>query len=151
MNEIEKTVWKLCENEVEKEGCFLYLVEFVKEGKDRVLRLLIDSENGIDITQCENVSRAVSDILDEADPISESYMLEVSSPGLERKLCLPWHFEMYTGSKISVRLFSAEEGAKKHVGVLKKYDKENLVISVDDKDITLNNTNISAVNLYYEF
>ena len=85
MNDIEKKVWALCEDAVESEGCFVYLVEYVKEGKDRVLRILIDSEDGVDINQCENISRKVSDILDEADPIPDSYMLEISSAGLERK------------------------------------------------------------------
>lgn len=148
MNQIEKTVWDLCNDAVESEGCFLYLVEFVKEGKDKVLRLLIDSDEGIDIIQCENVSRKVSDLLDEADPIDESYTLEVSSSGLERKLVLPWHFQKYIGEVVDVGLYAAIDGKKKFVGVLNDYiDKKSITID----DYTFDLKNVSTVNLHFEF
>lgn len=148
MNQIEKTVWDLCNDAVESEGCYLYLVEFVKEGKDKVLRLLIDSDEGIDIIQCENVSRKVSDLLDEADPIDESYTLEVSSSGLERKLVLPWHFQKYIGEVVDVGLYAAIDGKKKFVGVLNDYT-EKKSITIDDYTFDLKN--VSTVNLHFEF
>ena len=120
MNDIEKKVWNLSDEAVEEEGCFIYLVEYVKEGKDRVLRIYIDAEEGVNINQCENISRKVSDILDEVDPIPDSYVLEVSSAGLERRIVLPWHFEGYTGEKVCVGLYAPQYGGKKHIGILKE-------------------------------
>ena len=152
MNEIEKKVWDLSEEAVETEGCFVYLVEYVKEGKDRVLRLLIDAVDGVDINQCENISRKVSDLLDEADPIPDSYMLEVSSAGLERKIVLPWHFEGYMGEMIDVGLYSPAFGSKKHTGILKNYiEKQTLTIDTDGEEKVFELKNVSSVNLHFEF
>ncbi len=152
MNDIEKKVWDLCDDAVETEGCFIYLIEYVKEGKDRVLRLLIDSEEGIDIIKCENVSRKVSDILDDVDPIPDSYVLEVSSAGLERKIVLPWHFEGYNGEMVDVGLYAQVDGKKKFTGILKDYvEKETLTIEVDGEEITFELKNVSTVNLHFEF
>lgn len=152
LNSIEKKVWDLSSDAVESEGCQLYLVEYVKEGKDRVLRLLIDSENGVDINQCENISRKVSDILDDVDPIPESYMLEVSSSGLERKLVLPWHFEKYMDCPVDVGLYAAVDGYKKFCGILKDYvEKESITIDIDDEKYIFELKNVSSVNLHFEF
>ena len=152
MNNIEKKVWDLSEESVESEGCFLYLVEYVKEGKDRVLRLLIDAEEGVNINQCENISRKVSDILDQADPIPDSYVLEVSSAGLERKIVLPWHFEGYNGETVNVGLYSPMYGSKKHTGILKDYvEKQSLTLEIDGEDVVFELKNVSSVNLHFEF
>ena len=152
MNEIEKKVWDLSEEAVEAENCFIYLVEYVKEGKDRVLRILIDCEDGVDINQCENISRTVSDILDEADPIPDSYMLEVSSAGLERKIVLPWHFEGYNGELVDVGLYAAIGGSKKYTGILKYYvEKKTLTLEVDGEEIEFDLKDISSVNLHFDF
>jgi len=152
VNNIEKQVWDLSVNAVENEGCILYMVEYVKEGRDRVLRLLIDAEGGVNINQCENISRAVGDLLDEADPIPDSYMLEVSSAGLERKLSLPWHFEMYIGKPIDVKLYAPLNKNKKFTGILKNYiDKESLTLEVDGEDLLIELKNVSSVNLHFEF
>lgn len=152
MNDIEKKVWELSEEAVESEGCFIYLVEFVKEGRDRILRLLIDAEEGVNINQCENISRKVSDLLDEADPIQESYTLEVSSAGLERRIVLPWHFEGYTGEMIDVGLYSPAFGSKKHTGVLKEYiEKKTLTIESDGETKVFDLKNVCSVNLHFEF
>ena len=152
MNDIEKKVWDLSEEVVEFEGCFIYLVEYVKEGKDRVLRILIDSEDGVDINQCENISRKISDILDEVDPITDSYMLEVSSAGLERKIVLPWHFEGYNGELVDVGLYAAIDGSKKFTGILKNYiEKKTLTIDVDGEDIVFDLKDVSSVNLHFDF
>ena len=152
MNNIEKKVWQLSEDAVEAEGCFLYLVEYVKEGRDRILRLLIDAVDGVNINQCENISRAVSDLLDEADPIPESYTLEVSSAGLERRIVLPWHFEGYTGEMVDVGLYAPVKGSKKHTGILKEYiEKKTLTLEVNGEDLILDLKDISSVNLHFEF
>ena len=152
MNDIEKKVWDLSKDTVESEGCFLYLVEYVKEGKDRVLRLLVDSENGVDINQCENISRVVSDRLDEEDPIPDSYMLEVSSAGLERKLVLPWHFEMYNNEMVDIGLYAQVNGNKKFSGILKEYlEKKSITLEIDGEDIVFELKNVASVNLHFEF
>ena len=152
MNDIEKKVWDLSEDAVEAEGCFIYLVEYVKEGKDRVLRLLIDAVEGVNINQCENISRKVSDILDEVDPIPDSYTLEVSSAGLERRIVLPWHFEGYTGEMIDVGLYAPAFGSKKHTGILKNYiEKQTLTIETDGEEKVFELKNVSSVNLHFEF
>ena len=142
----------MSDDAVESEGCFIYLVEYVKEGKDRILRLLIDAEDGVNINQCENISRKVSDILDEADPISDSYVLEVSSAGLERKIVLPWHFEGYNGACVDVGLYASVDKKKKFTGILKDYiEKHTVTIEVDGEDITFDLKNVSSVNLHFEF
>ena len=104
---------------VEEQGCSLWDVEYVKEAGTWYLRVLIDKEGGVDILDCENISRALSDLLDEADPIDQSYYLEVGSPGLGRKLTRPEHYEAVRGQKISVRLYRANEnGVKEFSGLL---------------------------------
>ena len=104
---------------VEEQGCSLWDVEYVKEAGTWYLRVLIDKEGGVDILDCENISRALSDLLDEADPIDQSYYLEVGSPGLGRKLTRPEHYEAVQGQKVSVRLYRANEnGVKEFSGLL---------------------------------
>ena len=137
---------------VESYGCSLWDVEYVREGAERYLRLYIDKDGGVDIDDCEKIHRAVDPILDEKDPISESYMLEVSSSGLEKKLVLPWHFEKYMDCPVDVGLYAAVEGYKKFCGILKKYiEKESITIDIDDEEYTFELKNVSSVNLHFEF
>ena len=98
---------------IEELGYEVWDVEFVKEGSGWFLRVTIDSDDGIDIDDCEKVSRAISPILDEVDPIEQNYTLEVSSPGLERTLRKPEHFESCIGEEIEVRLYSPDESGSK--------------------------------------
>ncbi len=111
-------------------GYSLWDVEYVKEGADWYLKLTIDSEKGIGTEDCEAVSRAVDPILDEADPIEDSYYLEVSSPGLERELRTDEHITASIGSKISLNLFTAVEGSKQHIGILESFDNGVLNVKV---------------------
>lgn len=116
----------------------LYDMEFVKEGGSRILRLFIDKDGGVDLNDCERVSRAVSAALDEHDPIEQSYRLQVGSPGIDRRLVKPEHFRRFIGHKVLVKLFAPHSdsivtGRKKFTGILEAYD-ENGRITLTDED-----------------
>lgn len=152
-SKVEEIVWKIAEPIAQAAGVFVYDVEFKKEGPDYYLRVYIDRlEDGIYIDDCEAVSRALSDALDEADPISEGYYLEVSSPGVERQLKRQEDFDRFRGEKISVKLFKAVEGTKQLIGLLKNRDAEKLVLETEDgKEIEIENKNITTVRLSVDF
>ena len=115
----------------EENGCTLWDVEYVKEAGTWFLRVYIDKEGGVDIDDCEAVSRRLSDALDEADPIEGSYTLEVSSAGLDRTLKKPEHFAAFLGSEVDVKLYRPLEGRKEHTGVLRSYDAESGAVTVE--------------------
>jgi ribosome maturation factor RimP len=115
---IIETVEPLLTPVAEAQGVELYDIEYVKEGGDRILRLFIDKEGGVDLNDCERVSHAAEAVLDEKDPIPAAYVLEVSSPGVERKLKKESHFARYAGAKVEIRLFSPIDGRKKFTGIL---------------------------------
>ena len=119
---------------VEAQGVSLYDLEFLKEGGDKILRLYIDREDGtgVDLNDCERVSRAAEAELDAHDPIPEAYYLEVSSPGVERKLTKPAHFARYTGHKLALKLYAPLGGRRKFTGLLTAYEDENLSLTEDD-------------------
>ena len=146
---IAETVSELIEPCVNEHGCSLWDVEYVKEGSRQILRITIDKEDGVDIEDCEAVHRAIDPLLDEADPIPVAYYLEVSSPGVERELRLPWHFDVCIGSIIDVKLFSALDGAKQISGELVSYDDEKKILTVGEKQIPFDK--VSKANLHYDF
>ena len=116
-------------------GYEVWDIEYVKEGADYFLRFTIDSDDGINIEDCEKVHRTIDPLLDELDPIEDAYNLQVSSPGLERDVRYPWHYEALIGEKLEIRLFAPLEaypGKKSFVGVLESF--ENDVIRLTDKD-----------------
>ncbi|MCL1788088.1 MAG: ribosome maturation factor RimP [Defluviitaleaceae bacterium] len=134
------------------QGCELYDIEYVKEGGDRILRLFIDKPEGIDIDDCERVSRAAEVVLDENDPITGEYRLQVSSPGVERRLKKPAHFARFIGHKVEVRLFAPLDpvsGRKKYTGVITAFADNKLTIktSEDDQTVTFELPQISACRL----
>ena len=102
----------------EGQGLTLWDVRFEKEGAGWYLRYFIDKPGGVNIVDCETFSRAVDKLLDEADPIEQSYILEVSSPGIERALTRPEHFEPYIGSRVHVRLIRPRDGTRDLAGEL---------------------------------
>ena len=115
-------VWELVQPIVESFNLQLWDVRYVKEGSQWFLRVFIDKEGGVDINDCENVSRAIDKPLDELDPITDNYILEVSSPGVERELTLDSHFEQFVGADIMVKMIRPIEGiGKEFKGVLKAY------------------------------
>ena len=107
---ITETVRQFAEPVVQAHGCSLWDVEYVREGADWFLRLYIDKPGGVDINDCEAISRAVDPILDEKDPIPDSYSFEVCSAGLERVLKRPGDFEQFMGSMVLVRLYQPKDG-----------------------------------------
>ena len=122
-NHTAKQVAELVKPHVEQLGLTLWDVRFVKEGASWYLRIFIDKEGGVTIDDCTNVSHAVDPVLDEADPISVSYYLEVCSPGLNRELKEPEHFKAFIGSEISLTLYKAENGSKSVRGILQSFDE----------------------------
>lgn len=133
-------------------GCSVWDVEYVKEAGAFFLRIYIDHPDGVTIDQCEAVSRAMSDWLDETDPIAESYTLEVSSAGADRVLKRPSDFAAFMGSEISIRLYQPRDGKKEWIGVLTEYDAGAVAISVPQKDgetsIRFEKNEIAQVRLY---
>ena len=118
---------------VEAKGFELVDVEWVKEGANWYLRAYIDKENGITVDDCEEVSRALSDLLDEEDFISENYILEVSSPGLDRPLKKEKDFARSIGKDVEVKLFKAINKEKEFVGILKAYDEDTVTLEMEDE------------------
>ena len=136
---------------VESFGCKLWDVEYVREGSERYLRLYIDKDGGVDITDCEQIHRAVDPILDEKDPISESYHFEVCSAGLERALKRPSDFAQFMGSPIVVKLYRPRNGLKEIPGVLRGYEDGNVVIDAGNQTITFTKSEVALVRLRVEF
>lgn len=133
------TVTQIVKPIIEQLGLSLWDVRFVKEGAQYYLRIFIDSENGITIEDCEKVSRAVDLPLDEADPISQSYCLEVCSPGIERELKKEEHFQAFLGSPVMVKMIRPIEGlGKEFSGILEDSDKLSVKINVDDSVVAIN-------------
>ena len=133
-------------------GYRIWDVEYVKEGAEWYLRVTLDSDDGIDIDDCEKVSRAINPIIDEADPIEDFYYLEVSSPGLERVLRKSEHFEASIGSEVEIRLFAPDENKKKsYVGILSAYDEETLTIEADQASQKIPMSKISKVQTVFDF
>ena len=112
----------------EANGVRIYDVEYVKEGEDFYLRAYIDKDGGVNVGDCENVSRALSDALDVEDFINDAYILEVSSPGLGRTLKKDRHFEYCLGEDVEIKLYKPKNGKKEFDGVLKAYDKDTVTI-----------------------
>ena len=148
---ISEQVWQFSQPIVESCGCSLWDVEYVREGGEWFLRLYIDKETGITIDDCEAVSRAVDPILDEKDPIPESYHFEVCSAGLERALKRPSDFEKFMGSKVLVKLYQPKNGAKELKGTLTGYADGEVTIDQAGTSMTFGKKEVALVRLYVEF
>ena len=116
-------------------GLELWDVRFEKEGATWYLRVFIDKDGGINIDDCESFSRPFNKLLDEEDPISQSYVFEVSGPGLGRELRKQEHFERFIGEKIRIRFIRARNGEKEAVATLKGYSKPNITVCFDGSDV----------------
>ena len=136
-------------------GVRIWDVRFEKEGSIWYLRIIIDKDGGVDINDCENVSRKLDKILDKVDPIDQSYCLEVSSPGIERELVKKEHFDAFMGQEVLVRFIRpVENGERDFVGVLSSYDNGTVeVILAEDETMTfeLNETSFVRVVDKYEY
>ena len=151
MNQIEKKVWDLAQPVVTEAGLELWDVEYVLEAGQRYLRIYLDGTDGVDLDACERVSRAMDPILDEADPVPDSYIFEVSSAGCERALKRPGDFERFMGSQVEVKLYSAADGAKQWVGTLTGYEDGAVVIQTGEAERRFEKKQIASVRLRVEF
>ena len=136
---------------VEAHGCELWDVEYVREGSEYFLRLYLDKEGGVDINDCEAVSRAVDPILDEKDPIPGSYHFEVCSAGLERALKRPSDFERFMGSAVTVKLYRPRDGRKEFVGLLRTHNDGDVTVEINGEIAEFTKKEIALVRLYPRF
>ena len=136
---------------VEKYGVEIYDVEYVKEGSDWYLRAYIDKPEGVNINDCENVSRALSDVLDKEDYIEDAYILEVSSPGLGRTLKKDRHLEKSLGEEVEIRTYKPIDKQKEFSGILKAYDKDTVTIEEDSEDRVFARADIALIRLALDF
>ena len=134
-------------------GYCIWDIDYSKIGTERHLEITIDSENGIDITDCEKVHRAIEPIIDDADPIEENYYLDVSSPGLERVIRTPEHYEKCLNETVELKFFAAIDGKKSLIGELIAFDSENDDVIIKDKrgeEHKITRKLISKANIYFE-
>ncbi len=151
MAKVTDLVSRLAAPAVEAAGCELWDVEYVREAGSWFLRLYIDKPGGVDILDCETVSRTVSDLLDEADPIEGSYTFEVSSAGAERPLKRPGDFARFLGSPVLVKLYKARDGRKEFLGHLAGYQNGDITITMNGEDITFSKDEVALCRLRIEF
>ncbi|MEY8387142.1 ribosome maturation factor RimP [Oscillospiraceae bacterium 38-13] len=153
MKKITELTAELAAPAIAEAGCTLWDVEYVKEGGAWYLRVLLDKEGGVDILDCEAISRKLSDLLDEADPIEGSYTLEVGSAGAERALKRPEDFARFLGSPVLVKLYRAMEGRKEIPGVLTAYDGGSGDVTVESGGVsrTYAKKDVALVRLRVEF
>ncbi|MBQ9113065.1 MAG: ribosome maturation factor RimP [Clostridia bacterium] len=148
---IAEKVRELAEPLADELGIWVWDVEFVKEGARRVLRITVDSENGITIDDCEKLHRAIDPVLDEADLIEEQYYLEVSSPGIERELKNDIHIEACEGWDVEVRLYAPRDGSKLFRGVLMPLGENGEIrIGVGEDIITFARDTVAKISTYFE-
>jgi ribosome maturation factor RimP len=147
MSNLTEKIRKIAEPAVVEAGCELWDIEYVREPAGYVLRLYIDKEGGVSINDCEAVSRKVDPILDEYDPIPDSYTFEVSSAGLERPLRRPSDFERFKGSNVEVKLYRAKDGRKEYVGTLLSYDGGDITIEFSGEPVKFEKSEVANVRL----
>jgi len=147
----ELKVYQIAQPIADELGFSIWDVSFVKEGAEWYLRVFIDKEDGINLDDCEAMSRPLSDKLDELDPISESYFLEVGSAGLERELLRESHFDASIGKDIRIHRIIAADGVKDYVGTLLGYDKTSVKISVDGEEKEVLLSDVAYIKIYEEF
>ena len=147
----EKRAEELLSPIVERRGFELVDVEYVKEAGTWYLRGYIDKEGGITINDCEAVSREFSDLLDEADFIDDSYVMEISSPGLDRPLKKEKDFIRSVGKRVETRTYRPIEKQKEFTGVLTAFDADTVTILEDEKEMVFQKKDIALIRLAVEF
>ena len=151
MANVEEKVESLVKSKIENIGYELYDVLYLKEGKNYILRIVIDNKDGISLEDCEKVNNEITDLLDEADYIKEQYFLEVSSPGIERTLRKTWQLKKYLNNKVQINLFKKDEnGFKEYIGVLKQVTEEYLDIIQEETEFRIQRKDISQVKTIIE-
>lgn len=151
MANIEEKVESLLTSTIKELGYELYDVEYIKEGKEYYLRIFIDKPDGIDLNDCEKVSEAINELLDEADYIKEKYFLEVSSPGIERTLRKEKHLQENLGKLVEVRLFKQINKKKIIQGILKDFNQETLTLEIENEILLIERKNIAVIKTVYNW
>ena len=151
MSKITERVFELARPVVEDEGCSLWDVEYLREAGTWYLRIYIDKEGGVSIDDCERISRRLDPILDEADPIPESYVFEVGSAGADRELKRPSDFAQFMSAEIEVKLYKPLDGSKSFVGKLIGYEEGTVVMDWRGKELRFAPSQIAQVRLYVSF
>ena len=146
---IKDTVRDAIEPTVNELGYRIWDILYSKVGADYHLEITIDSENGINIDDCEKVHRAIDPILDEVDPIENFYYLEVSSPGIERELRTDEHISLSIGQKVEVKLFTQKDGRKSFKGMLTEFNGESLGIECDGGVTVIPKNEIAKITTVY--
>ena len=150
MAKIEEKVESLVKDKIEKIGYELYDVIYTKEGSNKILRIVIDSEKGISLDDCEKVNNEIKETIDEANPIEEQYFLEVSSPGIERLLRKDWQLKKFKGEEVNIKLFKKDEnGKKEYTGTLGDITENTLDVEVEGENTTIDRKIISQVKTAY--
>lgn len=143
----EQQLIELLTPTVSAAGFELLGIEVLRAGKHSTVRLYIDHPDGVTVEHCATISREVGAILDVEDPISHEYMLEVSSPGLDRPLFTPEHFARAVGQKVDVKLAIPQDGRRKFKGILQAIEQDMLVIEIDGKQFRLLMDNVEKANI----
>ena len=152
MKKVTELVAELAAPAVAEQGCTLWDVEYVREAGQWYLRLYLDKDGGVDILDCEAISRKVSDLLDEADPIESSYVFEVGSAGLERQLKRPGDFQQFRGSPVLVKTYQPKDGRKEFAGKLAGYDNGAVLLDMGTAEpVRLEKNEVALVRLRVEF
>ena len=152
MKKITEIVTELAAPVAEENGCRLWDVEYVLEAGQWYLRVYLDKDGGVDILDCEAVSRRLSDLLDEADPIEGSYMFEVSSAGAERQLKRPSDFEQFLGSPVLVKTYKNRDGRKEFAGTLAGYENGDVLLDMGGAEpVRFEKSEVAMVRLRIEF
>ncbi len=136
---------------VEGLGYMFWGLDYLSQGKHSTIRLYIDSEEGVKLEDCEKVSRQVSGVLDVEDPIQGEYVLEVSSPGIDRPLYTLEQFTRYVGEEVAVRLRVPFEGRRKYTGILNGVEGDDILVVVDEHEYLLPLTSIEKANIVPRF
>ena len=149
--EYEVKTEKLLMPVADANGVSIYDVEYVKEGSEYYLRAYIDKPGGVNIQDCENVSRALSEELDREDFIPDAYILEVSSPGLGRALKKDKHSEKSLGEDVEVKTYKPVDNCKEFSGVLKTYDENSITIEAEGRELVFAKADIAVIRLALDF
>ena len=148
---IEKKALETADAVAENTEFFVVGSEYKKEGQDKYLRIYIDKPGGVGINECEEFSRAFDERFDKLNLIDEAYILEVSSPGVDRILKTQREFDYYTGREVDVKLYKAIDGKKEFTGILKSFDGEKAEIQLSDKACEVPVKEAAYIRLHFSF
>ena len=147
MSKITDIVTQLADPAARELGLELWDVEYVREAGQWFLRIYVDKDGGVNISDCEALSKALDPLLDEADPIPDSYVFEVSSAGAERELKRPGDFEKFLGSPVEVRLYKPVDGSKTCLGTLKGYNDGAVCVESGGREYVFEKAQVAKVRL----